>query len=121
MDFYHDYHFIQDAPTEDMEVIGDLPPKMEDSVEGETMCRTNSSTDLKEHISLTIPEGEGLARSPSEASLPQSETWEDESVTSQPSTTESHDISGSKDDFVNPRGVRFIPHHGHSHEGMCLK
>lgn len=87
---------------------------------------------FKDHIFLTIPSEDSLVRSASEVSLPQSETWEEDSVNSLPSTadtsgpsaidgstttTDSVDGANVKDDFVNPRGVRFIPHHHHGHEG----
>lgn len=87
----------------------------------------------QDHIFLTIPSEDSLVRSASEVSLPQSETWEEDSVNSLPSTadtsvpstmdgstttaTDSVDGTNAKDDFVNPRGVRFIPHHHHGHEG----
>lgn len=98
----------------------------------EYRCLTNSI--FQDHIFLTIPGEDGLVRSASEVSLPQSETWEEDSVNSLPSTadtpvpmagdgpvapsTDTPDGGQNKDDFVNPRGVRFIPHHHHGHEGM---
>lgn len=83
---------------------------------------SSSQTDLKEHISLTIQNEDSLTRSASELSLP-SEVGEDgESGQSHHGSAQSlhtsHDGTdgGSKDDFVNPKGVRFIPHQ-HVHEG----
>ncbi|XP_060605825.1 Golgi-specific brefeldin A-resistance guanine nucleotide exchange factor 1-like isoform X2 [Ruditapes philippinarum] len=122
---------FQSAAQEDLEVIG--TSQSGELSEGVQLCRSGSSTDLKDHIFLNIPSEDSLVRSASEVSLPQSETWEEESVNSLPSTadtsipsatdgpvtpsTDTPDAGHNKDDFVNPRGVRFIPHHHHGHDG----
>ena len=109
--FEHSGHSELEVPSE----TGDQ--------QGEQLSRNASQTDLKEHISLAIP-GEGdLVRSASELSLP-SEPGEDVessqsfhgSAQSLQSGQETMD-GGAKDDYVNPRGVRFIPHQ-HVHEGL---
>lgn len=85
----------------------------------EQLSRNASQTDLKEHISLTIQSEDNLERSASELSLP-SELGEDReslhgSAQSLQSTQDGTD-GAAKDDFVNPKGVRFIPHQP-VHEG----
>ncbi|XP_053393405.1 Golgi-specific brefeldin A-resistance guanine nucleotide exchange factor 1-like isoform X2 [Mercenaria mercenaria] len=118
---------FQDAAQDDIEVIG-ASQAGEISEEG-LYCTSGSNTDLKDHIFLTIPGEDSLVRSASEVSLPQSETWEEDSVTSFPSTADTSAPSPAEGlattptdapdggNFVNPRGVRFIPHHHHGHEG----
>ncbi|XP_052766160.1 Golgi-specific brefeldin A-resistance guanine nucleotide exchange factor 1-like isoform X2 [Mya arenaria] len=120
---------VYDESREDLS----LPPV--ESLGEVNMCGTSSSTDFKEHISLNIPESESLVRSASEMSLPvsQSETERDEedshNITSETQESQPLDVSdtsthegeiGDKDEMVNPRGVRFIPHQHHHNEGVSL-
>ncbi|KAL4239944.1 G-box binding factor [Mactra antiquata] len=129
---------FQDAgQSDDMEVIVDQNLSSPSEGSGQVL-QCDSNSELKEHISLTIPLDDSLVRSASEASLPQSENWEEDSMNSSladssvqsvidgsSSTVVSSGVDGSvsgsnhvvKDDYVNPRGVRFIPHHHQSHEG----
>ena len=91
--------------------------------QGEQLSRNESQTDLKEHISLTIQNESNLVRSASELSLP-SEVGEDgESAPSHHSSAQSLHTSHDGTDggnFVNPKGVKFIPHQ-HTHEGKLFK
>ena len=93
------------------------------SDQGEQLSRNASQTDLKEHISLTIQSEDNLERSASELSLPSEPGEDGESGQSLHGSAQSlqsaHDGTDgpAKDDFINPKGVRFIPHQ-HVHEGM---